>query len=63
MTGRERGLGLDLELNGTCDMGGEPLLIDEWQRLPAFWDAVQRAVDQNTRADEVAVIPLALLGA
>tara|TARA_R110002072_G_scaffold141664_3_gene286959 strand:+ start:75727 stop:77010 length:1284 start_codon:yes stop_codon:yes gene_type:complete len=32
-----------------CDMGQEPLLIDEWQRLPAVWDAVRRAIDEDTR--------------
>jgi uncharacterized protein len=25
----------------------EPLLIDEWQRVPAVWDAVRRAVDDD----------------
>lgn len=25
----------------------KPLLLDEWQRLPAVWDQVRRAVDQN----------------
>lgn len=30
--------------------GAPPVLIDEWQRLPASWDAVRRAVD----ADRVA---------
>lgn len=27
----------------------EPILIDEWQRLPSTWDAVRRAVDQDPR--------------
>ena len=29
--------------------GPEPILIDEWQRLPASWDLVRRAVDENAR--------------
>jgi len=28
--------------------GTAPLLIDEWQRVPAVWDAVRRAVDQGS---------------
>lgn len=28
----------------------EPVLIDEWQRLPSVWDAVRRAVDEDARA-------------
>lgn len=28
--------------------GTPPLLIDEWQRVPAVWDAVRRAVDQSS---------------
>lgn len=28
----------------------EPVLIDEWQRLPGVWDAVRRAVDEDPRA-------------
>lgn len=28
--------------------GTPPLLIDEWQRVPAVWDAVRRAVDQGS---------------
>jgi len=28
--------------------GLRPLLIDEWQRVPAVWDAVRRAVDQGS---------------
>lgn len=27
--------------------GEPPVLIDEWQRLPASWDLVRRAVDEN----------------
>lgn len=27
--------------------GDAPVLIDEWQRLPAMWDAVRRAVDDG----------------
>lgn len=27
--------------------GEPPLLLDEWQRVPAVWDAVRRAVDQE----------------
>lgn len=27
--------------------GAPPILIDEWQRLPASWDFVRRAVDEN----------------
>jgi uncharacterized protein len=28
----------------------EPILLDEWQRLPAVWDWVRRAVDRDPRA-------------
>ena len=28
-----------------------PVLLDEWQRLPALWDAVRRAVDADDRGD------------
>ncbi|TAK51160.1 MAG: ATP-binding protein [Gammaproteobacteria bacterium] len=28
--------------------GTPPILIDEWQRVPAVWDAVRRAVDQGS---------------
>jgi uncharacterized protein len=28
--------------------GGGPVLLDEWQRTPAVWDAVRRAVDDGT---------------
>jgi predicted AAA+ superfamily ATPase len=27
--------------------GGGPVLLDEWQRVPALWDAVRRAVDDG----------------
>ena len=27
--------------------GAPPILIDEWQRLPASWDLVRRAVDRD----------------
>lgn len=27
--------------------GTPPVLLDEWQRVPAVWDAVRRAVDRN----------------
>jgi uncharacterized protein len=27
--------------------GEKPLLVDEWQRVPAVWDAVRRAVDRD----------------
>ena len=30
--------------------GDEPILIDEWQRLPAAWDVVRRCVDEEFRA-------------
>ena len=29
--------------------GAEPILIDEWQRLPAAWDIVRRSVDEKFR--------------
>lgn len=29
--------------------GAEPILIDEWQRFPASWDLIRRAVDTNRR--------------
>jgi len=29
--------------------GREPILIDEWQRLPESWDIVRRSVDQDRR--------------
>jgi predicted AAA+ superfamily ATPase len=30
-------------------LGDEPIVIDEWQRLPASWDVVRRAVDADPR--------------
>src|SRR5437763_11527133 len=32
---------------GRLIAGRRPILIDEWQRLPASWDAVRRAVDED----------------
>ena len=32
---------------GRLTRGAEPILIDEWQRMPASWDLVRRAVDAN----------------
>jgi uncharacterized protein len=32
---------------GRLTRGQEPILIDEWQRMPASWDLVRRAVDAN----------------
>jgi uncharacterized protein len=32
---------------GRLTRGTEPILIDEWQRMPASWDLVRRAVDAN----------------
>lgn len=29
--------------------GEEPILIDEWQRFPASWDMVRRAIDDDAR--------------
>ncbi len=29
-------------------IGDPPVLIDEWQRIPAVWDAVRRAVDRGS---------------
>jgi len=31
-------------------IGDPPILIDEWQRVPATWDAVRRAVDTDATA-------------
>ena len=28
-------------------VGAPPILIDEWQRLPAIWDVVRRSVDAD----------------
>lgn len=30
----------------------KPILLDEWQRLPAIWDAVRRAVDRDATANQ-----------
>ena len=30
-------------------VGDSPILVDEWQRLPATWDLVRRAVDRDPR--------------
>lgn len=35
---------------GAVLRGAEPVLVDEWQRVPATWDAVRRAVDRDRRA-------------
>jgi predicted AAA+ superfamily ATPase len=35
---------------GAMLQGPEPVLVDEWQRVPATWDAVRRAVDRDRRA-------------
>ncbi len=32
--------------------GEKPLLVDEWQRVPGVWDAVRRAVDQDTASNQ-----------
>lgn len=32
--------------------GARPILIDEWQRSPAVWDAVRRAVDDDRRGGQ-----------
>jgi hypothetical protein len=29
--------------------GARPILVDEWQRVPATWDAIRRAVDRDHR--------------
>lgn len=34
------------------DRAAKPLLIDEWQRLPATWDWVRRAVDRDYRGGQ-----------
>lgn len=46
--------------------GQPPVLIDEWQRVPAVWDAIRRAVDDGTppgsfcsRARRVSTVPTA----
>lgn len=33
---------------GRMLLGEPPILIDEWQRVPAVWDAVRRAVDRGS---------------
>ena len=32
--------------------GETPLLLDEWQHVPATWDAVRRAVDKDSRPNQ-----------
>lgn len=32
--------------------GEKPLLLDEWQRVPAVWDAVRRSVDRNNAPNQ-----------
>ncbi len=32
--------------------GPPPILIDEWQRVPAVWDAVRRAVDEDATPNQ-----------
>jgi len=32
-------------------LGEPPVLIDEWQRVPAVWDAVRRLVDDDPAGD------------
>jgi predicted AAA+ superfamily ATPase len=32
--------------------GEKPILLDEWQRLPALWDAVRRAVDTSSKPNQ-----------
>jgi len=32
--------------------GKPPLLLDEWQHVPATWDAVRRAVDRDSRPNQ-----------
>lgn len=34
---------------GRVVTGTSPVLVDEWQRFPAVWDAVRRAVDDDNR--------------
>jgi uncharacterized protein len=33
---------------GVIAADAKPVLLDEWQRLPALWDAVRRLVDENS---------------
>jgi len=37
--------------------GAEPILIDEWQRLPAAWDVVRRSVDEGFRPGRFSSLP------
>ena len=32
--------------------GKKPILLDEWQHIPASWDAVRRAVDRNNQPNQ-----------
>jgi predicted AAA+ superfamily ATPase len=32
--------------------GERPILLDEWQRIPAIWDTVKRAVDMNSKPNQ-----------
>ncbi len=32
--------------------GEKPILLDEWQLVPALWDAVRRAVDEDNRPNQ-----------
>jgi hypothetical protein len=32
--------------------GATPILLDEWQHVPAIWDAVRRAVDRDARPNQ-----------
>ena len=32
--------------------GKQPILLDEWQHVPASWDAVRRAVDRNNQPNQ-----------
>lgn len=34
---------------GQVVRGEKPILVDEWQRVPATWDAIRRAVDRDYR--------------
>lgn len=35
---------------GRLTNGAPPILVDEWQRYPASWDVIRRAVDEDSRA-------------
>lgn len=37
---------------GRLTSGQRPVVIDEWQRFPAAWDVVRRAVDQDSTAGQ-----------